>query len=134
MDECFERKSPWIGGELAFWLQQIGEIEVVPEAAAEPYRLAAVGEWQQADAFWEKRGIPYDRALALSLGSNEARLEALTLFDDLGATALAARLRSELAKAGVMGVPRGPTRATRENPFSLTPRQMDVLAPISPRT
>ena len=25
------------------------------------------------------------------------------------------------------GVPRGPTRATRENPFGLTPRQMDVL-------
>ena len=40
---------------------------------------------------------------------------------------LSSRLRTELAAAGVSGVPRGPTRATRENPFGLTPRQMDVL-------
>ncbi len=51
----------------------------------------------------------------------------MRIFDELDAKPLAARLRSELTEAGVSGVPRGPTRATRENPFGLTPRQMDVL-------
>jgi DNA-binding CsgD family transcriptional regulator len=125
--ESLERESPWMGGELAFWLYLIGEIDQIPTGAAEPYRLAGAGEWEETAAFWEKRGIPYDRAVALSLGSTEAKVEALSIFDALGATALGSRLRTELTAAGVTGVPRGPTRATRENPFGLTPRQMDVL-------
>jgi DNA-binding CsgD family transcriptional regulator len=125
--ECVERESQWIGGELAFWLYLIGEIDRIPDGAAEPYLLVAAGEWEKAASFWERRGIPYDRAVALSLGSDEAKIEALSIFDELGAVPLASRLRSKLAGAGVTGVPRGPTRATRENPFGLTPRQMDVL-------
>lgn len=129
--ECVERESLWMGGEVAFWLFLAGQINEVPEVAAEPYRLAGAGEWEKAAGFWESRGIPYDRAVALSLGSNDARVEALTIFDDLGAALLAARLRSELARSGVTGVPRGPTRATRDNPFGLTPRQMDVLGRLA---
>jgi DNA-binding CsgD family transcriptional regulator len=127
MAECLERESPWMAGELAFWLYLIGAIETIPEGVAEPYRLAGSGEWEKAALFWEDRGIPYDRAIALSMGSNEAKLEALGILDELGARPIASRLRSELTAAGVSGVPRGPTRATRENPFGLTPRQMDVL-------
>ena len=125
---CLELDSPWIGGELAFWLHLAGELDLVPPLAAEPYRLAASGDWEAAAAFWEDRGIPYDRAVALSLGSNEARLEALAIFDGLGAVAPAARLRTELARAGVTGVPRGPNRSTRDNPFGLTARQLEVLS------
>jgi DNA-binding CsgD family transcriptional regulator len=125
--ESLERDPTWRGGELAFWLHLIGEIDQPPHGIAEPYRLAMEGAWEKAAAFWAERGIPYDRAVALSQGSTESKLEALTIFDDLGAVPLASRLRSELAAAGVSGVPRGPTRATRENPFGLTPRQMDVL-------
>ena len=121
------REPTWRGGELAYWLYLIGEIDEVPQTAAEPYRLAAQGEWEKAGLFWEERGIPYDRAVALRHGSTESQLKALAIFDELGAVPLASRLRAELAAAGVSGVPRGPTRATRENPFGLTPRQMDVL-------
>ena len=109
------------------WLFLIGEIDQIPDVAPEPYQLSAAGDWEGAAAFWELRGIPYDRAVALSMGSSKARIESLTIFDDLGATPVAARLRSELTRAGVRGVPRGPTAATRENPFGLTLRQMDVL-------
>ena len=125
--DCLARDSHWMAGELAYWLYLIGEIDQIPDVAPEPYRLSGAGDWEGAAAFWEERGIPYDRAVALSTGSTEARLESLTIFDDLGATPVAARLRSELAQAGVRGVPRGPVRATRENPFGLTLRQMDVL-------
>jgi DNA-binding NarL/FixJ family response regulator len=44
---------------------------------------------------------------------------------------VAARLRADLVEAGVGGVPRGPTKATRENAFGLTPRQMDVLGHLA---
>lgn len=125
--ESMSLEPTWRGGELAFWMHLIGEVDEVPDSAADPYRLAAQGDWEKAAAFWEDRGIPYDRAVALSQGSTEAKLEALRIFDDLGAVPLSARLRTELTVAGVATVPRGPTRATRENPFGLTPRQMDVL-------
>jgi DNA-binding CsgD family transcriptional regulator len=125
--DCIDRDSPWVGGELAFWLHLVGEIDQLPEMAPEPYQLSIAGDWESAAEFWEERGIPYDRAVALSLGSDQARIEALGIFDDLGAIPVATRLRSELVEAGIAGVPRGPTKATRENAFGLTPRQMDVL-------
>lgn len=129
--DCIDRDSPWMAGELAFWLLLIGELEHMPDIAPEPYRLAGEGDWEGAAAFWEERGIPYDRALALSHGDTDARIEALGIFDDLGAIPVAARLRSELAEAGVNRVPRGPTRATRDNPFGLTARQLEVLHHLS---
>lgn len=127
LNDCLEHDSPWLGGELAFWLFLIGELDSIPDGVAEPFALLGLGDWEAAASIWAKRGIPYDRAVALSQGSTEAKVEALSIFDELGASPLASRLRSELVGAGVSGVPRGPTRATRENPFGLTPRQMDVL-------
>ena len=131
MAECLERESRWMAGELAFWLYMIGALDRIPEGVAEPYLLAGEGEWEKTASFWEEREIPYDRAVALSQGSVEAKLEALKIFDDLGATPLASRLRAELAEAGVTGIPRGPSRATRANRFGLTPRQMDVLSHLA---
>ena len=125
--ECLDREPLWRGGELAFWLYLIGDTETMPEGIAEPYRLAGEGNWEEAASFWEERGIPYDRAVALAHGNTDSKLEALRIFDELDAKPLAARLRSQLTEAGLTGVPRGPIRATRENPFGLTPRQMDVL-------
>ncbi len=130
LDDALHR-SPWMAGELAFWLFLIGQIDEVPDGVAEPYLIAGSGEWARAAAIWEERGIPYDRAVTLGLGGTEAKIEALGIFDQLGAVPIAARLRSELAEAGVSGVPRGPTRATRENPYGLTQRQMEVLRHIS---
>ena len=106
-----------MAGELAYWLYLIGEIDQIPDVAPEPYRLGGAGDWKGAAAFWEQRGIPYDRAVALSTGSTDARIEALSIFDDLGATPVAARLRSELAAGGSSVVCRevrpGPPGRTR---------------------
>ncbi len=49
------------------------------------------------------------------------------MLDRLGATPLASRVRTGLQTAGVKRVPRGPQRATRDNPLGLTARQSDVL-------
>lgn len=98
-----------------------------PKTALEPFVLLDEGRWREAAAFWEQREIPYETALCLSFGDTEAKLEALTILDRLGAMPLAAKLRSELKSAGVEGVPKGPRQATRKNPLGLTPRQTEVL-------
>ncbi|HWM06821.1 MAG TPA: AAA family ATPase [Actinophytocola sp.] len=72
---------------------------------------------------------PYERALALwDAGSADDLLAALPLLDALGARAVAALVRARLREAGVSGVPRGRSPATRANPAGLTARQLDVLA------
>ena len=105
----------------------MGAVDEIPEGSAEPFRLLGDGEWRKAADFWLERGILYKGAVALSLGTDESRIEALEVLDELGAMPLASRIRSELQKAGVQGVPRGPTRATQESPLGLTPRQSEVL-------
>jgi DNA-binding CsgD family transcriptional regulator len=117
--------------ELAFWLSAIGEIDEVPTTGLEPFVLLDRGRWKEAAAFWEEREVPYERALCLSFGDIEAKLEALTTLDRLGAMPLAAKVRGELKSAGVEAVPRGPSQATRESPLGLTPRQTDVLKLLS---
>jgi DNA-binding NarL/FixJ family response regulator len=54
-------------------------------------------------------------------------LEALEILDHLGAVPAAAKLRRQLLRMGVQGVPRGARRATQDHPAGLTPRQADVL-------
>lgn len=72
---------------------------------------------------------PYEAAMArVDSGSSEDLLAALRQLDDLGARAVAAVVRGRLRDAGVSGIPRGASAATRENPLGLTTRQLDVLA------
>ena len=74
-------------------------------------------------------GQPYERALACwDDGSPDALLAALPVLDDLGARAVAVRVRGRLRDLGVTGVPRGSSPTTRANPAGLTERQLAVLA------
>jgi len=40
------------------------------------------------------------------------------------------KLKQQMRAQGVRGIPRGPRPATRENPFGLTSREMEVLASL----
>ncbi|NND02263.1 MAG: AAA family ATPase [Acidimicrobiia bacterium] len=117
---------PWSAGWLAYWLWMLGDLPDVPEEIAEPYRLVMEGRPIEAATIWAKKRIPYERGLALMHGDKEARLEALEVFETLGATAVAARLRKALRAQGV-GVPRGRGLETRRHAAGLTARQAEVL-------
>ncbi|HEX5810934.1 MAG TPA: helix-turn-helix transcriptional regulator, partial [Pseudonocardia sp.] len=108
------------------------------DAALEPLR-----RWARrlADADVQQVGLPsadvrpvpedqpYEQALARwDAGTTDDLLAALPLLDALDARAVAARFRARLREAGVAGVPRGRSPATRANPAGLTARQLDVLA------
>lgn len=126
-DLCYELGATWHGAELGQWLRVVGAVEDIFEQSPHPYQRLAEGDWKGAAQWWEAKGIPYERAVALSFGDVDARLEALAVLDELQAIPLASQIRAGLAGEGVRGIPRGPQRATRENPLGLTSRQTDVL-------
>jgi DNA-binding CsgD family transcriptional regulator len=122
LDKGF-RYSP---GAIAFWLWKLGELSEVPEGIAEPYRLVIEGQAAEAARIWEAKGLPYERAIALSHGDQNDQMEALDVFETLGATAVAAKLRKAMRDRGT-SVPRGKGRKTRDHVAGLTARQAEVL-------
>ncbi|MCH7583370.1 MAG: AAA family ATPase [Acidobacteria bacterium] len=126
LDEGMRLENSWAGGELAFWLWMLDEASVTPEGIAEPYRLVIEGKPAEAATIWEAKGVPYERALALMHADQESRLEALEIFETLGATAVANKLKGILRDDGV-AVPRGKSRDTRSHAAGLTARQAEVL-------
>ena len=80
-----------------------------------------------AAAAWAQIGSPYAQADALAQGDASQRLEALRVFEDLGANAAARIVKQDLREAGVP-IPRGRGVSTRIHEAGLTPRQAEVLA------
>jgi DNA-binding CsgD family transcriptional regulator/tetratricopeptide (TPR) repeat protein len=120
-------EDPWSIGLLAFWLWKSGNLHQIPDSAATPYLLQLSGDWQGAAGSWEKLGCPYEQALALTDGDEDAQKTALGIFDDLGAESASRWLRTRMRSEGIRGLPRGPRPDTQSNPADLTPRQMEVL-------
>jgi DNA-binding CsgD family transcriptional regulator/tetratricopeptide (TPR) repeat protein len=126
-DLALSARHPWFAGEMAYWLWRAGEGAPAVDWLATPYRLQISGDWRGAAEEWRRLGCPYEQARALAEGDAEAQTAALAIFDRLGARPAAEALREKMRSAGLK-TPRGPRPATRENPFGLTARQLDILA------
>lgn len=124
---ALDTDSAWARGEIGFWMWRAGAIDSPPQGAAEPFALQISGDWRAAAGRWREIGCPYEEAMALADGTEEAKLEALEIFDRLGAGPMADRVRSQLRDLGVERVPRGPRKTTLSNPAGLTARQLEVL-------
>ncbi len=127
LERILDTDTLWGRGEIAFWMWMASGLDEVPDHLADPYRLMIEGSWQQAAEGWRRIGAPYEEAMALSLGPAEAALDALGIFDGLGARPMAQRVRQRLRAGGVESIPRGPSRATVADPQGLTRRQRQVL-------
>ncbi len=121
------KHDTWLVGQLAFWASRSDPTLHVPSDIAEPYALMIAGDWQAAADAWQALNMPYERALALAEGPEEALRESLGLLEQLGAGPLGAIVRRRLRERGVRGLPRGPRASTRENPAGLTSREIQVL-------
>jgi DNA-binding CsgD family transcriptional regulator len=117
----------WLEGEVAFWAHRADSSKPVRADLAAPYRLMSQGDWESAAAAWHELKMPYESALALADGTEEAQREALAILEELGAGPLAAIVRHRLREQGVRGIPRGPRASTRNNPAGLTSREVEVL-------
>jgi DNA-binding CsgD family transcriptional regulator/tetratricopeptide (TPR) repeat protein len=129
---ALETGDPRAMGELGLWRRRAGIDERIPQMAEEPYASELAGDWAGAAAFWDEAGCPYEAALARSDSGDEEQLR--RAFDELqrlGARPAAAIVAGRLRERGVRGLPRGPRRATRENPAGLTPRELEVLALVA---
>jgi ATP/maltotriose-dependent transcriptional regulator MalT len=117
----------WLQGELAYWGRLADPALEVPADLAQPYALMIEGDWERAAAAWQQVNMPYERALALASGPEEALRESLAILEQLGAGPLAATVRQRLREIGARGIPRGPRSSTRQNPAGLTSREVQVL-------
>ena len=97
---------------------------------SQTFALQIAGNWRGAAKEWEERGCPYEQAMALMDGDEAAQLAALEIFEQLGARPAMEKLKQKMRAQGMRGIPRGPRPATRENPFGLTARELEVLASL----
>ncbi|UPG92203.1 AAA family ATPase [Luteibacter aegosomaticola] len=114
-------------GELGFWCWKLGEGKGGYEDPANPYTMQRRGDWRSAAATWARLGNPFMHAMALWDGDEASKLEALAIFEALGASAIVNLCRGELRQAGVRGITRGPRATTAANPAGLTTRERHVM-------
>ncbi len=124
---ALERRSPWPIAELAHWRTQAGIETELPEDARGPYAAQLRGDWAGAAAQWTLAGCPYEAALALGDGDDDAQRRSLDELNRLGARPAAGIVSRRLRERGVRGVARGPRPVTRESPAGLTARETEVL-------
>jgi DNA-binding CsgD family transcriptional regulator len=113
--------------EFAYWLFKTRAQNVAIENLCEPYIFLNQRKAGKAADFWEEKGCPYDKALALSEGNENDKKIAVSIFQQLGATAVCDKLKSEMRAAGIKKIPRGLRESTKANPAGLTNRELDVL-------
>jgi DNA-binding CsgD family transcriptional regulator/tetratricopeptide (TPR) repeat protein len=121
------RNDRWLQGEFAFWMWRAGGPPPTHDGIAAPYALQMASDWRAAANAWKEIGCPYEEAVALADGDENAKREALEIFERLGAGPAAEKLRQTLRATGARGIRRGPRPSTKENPSGLTNRQLEVL-------
>jgi DNA-binding CsgD family transcriptional regulator/tetratricopeptide (TPR) repeat protein len=122
------RGASWAAEDAALWLNMLGESPEETTQLSAPFRDHCEGRWRPPASFWAALSKPYEEALALSDGDEDAQRQALEIFDRLSAAPAAARLRRRMRAKGLRAIPRGPTASTRANPTGLTRRQAQVLS------
>jgi DNA-binding CsgD family transcriptional regulator len=126
-DTAINKRHSWYAGELAFWRWQAGDKVTTSDWMAQPFVLQINGNWKAAAAEWGRLGCPYEQAFALADGDLASQITALEVFERIGAYPAAEKLRKMLQKADVPNLPPRPRVTTRENPFGLTSRQVEIL-------
>jgi len=121
---------PWPSGAFAFWMWKLGLLDTSPPGTANFYGWIIRGDYRKAAEFWKTRRVPYEQALALMHGGEAEQIEAIRIFEKLGATATSRKVRQALLSKGVK-VPRGESHATRNSIAGLTARQSEVLDLLS---
>jgi DNA-binding CsgD family transcriptional regulator len=118
-------------GEVSFWMWRAGGLRETPDGIPDGFAFQISGDWRRAADDWERLSCPYERAMALADGDEEARFAALAIFEQLGAGPMAAIVRRDLRTKGVRGISRGPRAATKRNPAALTARELEVLVLVA---
>lgn len=125
------RGDTWGAAEIAFW--QIRRGRTVPDGPREDViELDLAGDLLGAASRWKELGAEFRGHVLAALTGDRALInEAFEALAEMGAEGTLSALRRELRGRGMEGLPRGPSRSTRENPAGLTNRQLDVLRSLA---
>ncbi|MEA2023177.1 MAG: AAA family ATPase [Actinomycetota bacterium] len=124
----FDDSFPGPGDAWAWvWMWKLGLVSTISDLEGTREGLLVSGDWRGAASAWDAPGTLYMRAVALSHGDTEAKIEALALLDEMDAEPMRRRIHRDLREAGVKNIPSGPRSATRDHPAGLTSRQADVM-------
>lgn len=127
-DLACQLNEPTTAGWLGCWRGRAGLPVEPPDDVPERFRLQLDHEPEAAAELLKTEGAGYDAAIALALSSDGSWLRAAhEQLRALGARPAAAIVARRLRELGERNLPRGPRRATRENPAGLTNRELEVL-------
>ena len=113
--------------EFEFWLTKVRKQGLPLHQIEKDYRSDNLQMALEAAAGWQKLGCPYEQALLLFEGDEEAKKEAISIVHQLGATAVFEKMKGEMRDSGITGIPRGLRKTTQANPALLTDRELGVL-------
>lgn len=113
--------------EFAFWLRKARKQNLALKNIEEGSVLNNQASALKAAAFWQTAGNPYEEALALFETNDENKRKAISIVQQLGATAVYERMKFEMRRSGIKKIPRGIRKTTQSNPEFLTDRELDVL-------
>ena len=121
-----ERRASWPVAELGYWRSKAGIDVGALEDARGPYAEQLRDDWARAAEEWAEAGCPYETALALAEGDDEALRRALDELNRLGARPAADIVARRMRERG-LAVPRGPRPTTRDSRAGLTQRETEVM-------
>jgi DNA-binding CsgD family transcriptional regulator len=115
--------------EFALWRHRAGLGVDSGWPLPDPIALEIAGRHREAAGAWDALGCPYEAAFALSLADDPIDIaDGHERLRGMGARPAATAAGRRLRERGIRGIPRGPHQSTRQNPASLTARELDVLA------
>jgi DNA-binding CsgD family transcriptional regulator len=117
----------YVNSELAFWLKKARKIGSPMKELYEGYDVSTVIKAAKAAVTWNEHGCPYNEALALFEGKDDDKRRAISIVQDLGASAVYEKMKQDMKSEGIKNIPRGLLKTTRANPAFLTDRELDVL-------
>ena len=117
-------------GLMSYWMWRAGGLSEIPDGIELSFALQIQGDWRSAADAWARIGHPYEQGMALMDGDEAAQLAALEIFEGLGARPILEKLKQKMRAQGTR-IPRGPRPTTRENPFGLTTRELEVITLIA---
>jgi DNA-binding CsgD family transcriptional regulator len=120
-------ENTFLNNEFDYWLQKVRKRTTGLTELQEPYKLLKEGKFMLAANFWDKTGCQFEKAFALYEGDDDGKRNALTILQQLGATAVYEKMKMEMRAVGIKKIPRGIRESTRSNPAQLTNRELDVL-------
>ena len=115
----------------AFWLKKARNKVVSLDEVFVGYKLDDNAARSKAIDSWRKAGCPYELALGLFEGSDDDKRKAVSMMQELGATAVYEKMKYDLRKAGVKKIPRGARKTTQSNAAQLTNRELEILQLIN---